>query len=71
MLKRLEKVNIFADMVDNIISKPSASKNLKNGRTAYWDDATGTIVIVNPKDKDGGTIFRPRNGKGYYDTEID
>ena len=42
---------------------------LSAGRKAYWDDKTGTVVIVvitNPKDPDGGTAFRPVRGKDYF-----
>jgi hypothetical protein len=60
----------FKELVERIISKPSESKSLENGRTAYWDDATGSVVIANPNDKDGGTCFRPGSGKEYYDEEL-
>ncbi len=49
--------------------KNADSKNtreLANGRKAYWDDKTGTIVIHDPNSKDLGTVFRSNNGKEYF-----
>lgn len=48
-------------------------RQTENGNTirkAYWDDTSGVIVITDPKNKDGGTAFKPTDGKNYYDTEI-
>jgi filamentous hemagglutinin len=58
--------NQFADLIERIINNPTASKNLSRGRTAYWDSETGTVVIRNPRDKDGGTAFRPSRGRDYF-----
>lgn len=48
------------------MNNPSAFRELRNGRSAFWDDATGTVVIRNPSAADGGTAFRPRNGRSYF-----
>lgn len=56
----------FARHIDNIINKHSNAKELGNGRTAYWDDVSGTVVIIDPGDIDGGTAFRPTDGKNYF-----
>jgi hypothetical protein len=53
-----------------IIKKPSDFKTLQNGRKAYWDDKSKTMVITNPKDLDGGTIFKPSSGKKYFDKQL-
>ena len=45
----------------------SATKNLDRGRTGYWDEKSGTIVIKDPKNPDGGTAFRPVEGRKYFD----
>lgn len=62
--------NDLAKHVDDIIRKPSAKKKLKNGREAYWDEKSGTVVIVNPNDPDGGTVFKPDIGKQYFDHDL-
>ncbi|EMU3808883.1 polymorphic toxin MafB class 3, partial [Neisseria gonorrhoeae] len=57
----------FARHIENIVSHPTNMKELPRGRTAYWDDKTGTIVIRDKNSDDGGTAFRPTSGKKYYD----
>lgn len=42
---------------------------LSNGRAAFWDNATGTVVTRNPSAVDGGTAFRPAAGRSYF-TEV-
>ena len=59
----------FARHIENIVANPSESKKLSNGRSAYWDDKSGTIVIRDPNSKDGGTAFRPTLGKTYFDKQ--
>jgi RHS repeat-associated protein len=56
----------FSDVVDRVMQSPE-NKALSNGRHAYWEDTTKTVVIRNPADPDGGTCFRPVLGKAYYD----
>jgi filamentous hemagglutinin len=56
----------FANQIEDILNNPSATKQLSNGRSAYWDDASGMVVIRNPKSADGGTAFKPTNGKTYF-----
>ncbi|CFQ74471.1 Uncharacterised protein [Yersinia similis] len=57
----------FAQHVENVVKNPTSTKELSGGRSAYWDQSTGTVVIRNPKAPDGGTAFRPVNGRGYFD----
>jgi filamentous hemagglutinin len=49
----------FAKYIENIMNTPSDFKSLSNGRTAYWDDASQTVVIRDPRTADGGTPFKP------------
>lgn len=58
---------LFAGHVENVINRASEVRNLSNGRTAYWDSSTGTVVIRNPRAVDGGTAFRPTQGRTYFD----
>jgi filamentous hemagglutinin len=57
----------FATLIQGIIDHPTASRPLSSGRTAYWDAASGAVVIANPHDRDGGTCFKPRAGRPYFD----
>ena len=57
----------FAALLERIIAHPSAARRLSHDRSAYWDEETGTVVITNPHDRDGGTAFRPRAGRAYFD----
>lgn len=57
----------FAKHIDKIINNPTATRSLSQGRTAYWDEASGTVVIRNPRAADGGTAFRPVLGRKYFD----
>jgi pyocin large subunit-like protein len=57
----------FASEIDNFLSSPSTiTRNLSNGRTAFWNETTGTVLIRNPAAADGGTFFRPTNGIDYF-----
>lgn len=60
----------FAQLINNIMNNPTDRKPLRNNRTVYWDDASGTIVIEDPCDADGGTAFRPSAGRQYFDEVI-
>ena len=60
----MTKVN-FAPIVSNVMKNPDESRNLSNGRKAYWKG--DTVVIYNPSAADKGTCFKPTRGKDYYD----
>ena len=57
----------FAAHIEKVVRDPTSSKNFSGGRTAYWDESSGTVVIRNPNSADGGTAFRLTNGRAYYD----
>jgi filamentous hemagglutinin len=57
----------FAALVARVLASPDETKRLKDGRRAYWHDETRTLVMVNPRDPDGGTAFRPIRGRAYFD----
>ena len=61
--------NKFTQTIDQTIKEAKGSnvKNLSKGRTAYWNDKDKMVVIRDPKSPDGGTAFRPTNGKAYFD----
>jgi len=57
----------FALHIESVVNNPTSFRELSGGRTAYWDGASGTVVIRNPKAVDGGTAFRPVNGQTYFE----
>ena len=54
----------------HVINNYTSFKELSNGRSAYWHEASGTVVIRNPKVKDGGTAFQPKDGRKYFDEKL-
>jgi pyocin large subunit-like protein len=42
-------------------------KQLEDGQTVFYQAATNTLVIVNPNDPDCGTMFKPDDGRIYFD----
>lgn len=61
----------FKQHIESVINKPSNVRSLENGRTAYLQKSTNTIVIKNPQARDYGTAYRPssvyHNYKSTYD----
>ena len=57
----------MANHISRVMNNPSAVRNLQRGRTAYWDNATQSVVIRNPAAKDGGTAFVPKAGRTYFE----
>jgi len=54
----------FEHLIHDVMNNYDATQPLSEGRQAYWKD---DVVITNPADSDGGTAFRPVDGKKYYD----
>jgi hypothetical protein len=59
----------FANHIDNVVSNAADSdvRSLTGGRSAYWDDSSGTVVIRDPASPDLGTAFRPVSGRLYFE----
>ena len=59
----------FRALIQRIMrnSRGANFRTLSNGRSAWWDDATGTVVIRNPRATDHGTAFRPEAGRAYFE----
>ena len=57
----------FAELIGRLLAQPTHHRRLENGREAYFDQVTNTIVIYNPHARDKGTCFRPRSGLRYYE----
>jgi RHS repeat-associated protein len=62
----------FSEFIGNIMTNAKGAdvRQLRNGRTAYWDNGTGTVVIHNPRAANQGTAFRPDNGRAYFDNNL-
>jgi hypothetical protein len=62
----------LGQLADDIMANATGAnvRKLSGGRTAYWDDATGSVVIHNPRASDQGTIFRPATGREYFEKDL-
>jgi len=56
----------FEQAIKDALESATRSRELSNGRTAYYDEETNTVVIVDPSSPDGGTIFKPSGGEEYF-----
>jgi len=56
----------FEKHLRSVLNNPTEVKTLVRGRTGYWDQATGTVIVRDPLKNDGGTAFRPITGKIYF-----
>jgi hypothetical protein len=59
----------FIDFLEGVMLKPSDLKVRKKGRKVYWDEMTETIIIRSPEVKDGGTAFKPKRRRAYFDEQ--
>lgn len=64
----VESADELAALVLSILTAPDAERTLRRGRSAYWHELSGTIVLVSPRDPDGGTCFRPDNERRFFET---
>jgi len=53
----------FANMIEDVILNGERRVG-GGGRSAYWRN--GVIVIRNPRARDGGTVFAPKEGYEYF-----
>jgi hypothetical protein len=60
----------FEQIIKDTLEKATKSRSLSNGRTAYYDEETNTVVIVDPSSPDSGTIFKPETGKIYFEETL-
>ncbi len=57
----------FEQHLRRILNNPSDAKALLRGRTGYWDQLSGTVIVRDPSHIDGGTAFRADLGKLFFD----
>jgi RHS repeat-associated protein len=60
----------YQKLIERTVGNPDDVKMLSNNRVAYWNEAEKTVVIHDPASPDGGTAFRPPDGKAYFDTQL-
>ena len=58
----------YMNNIDKTMGNYTYRLTLQNGRTAYYNEDTNIIVIVDPNNPDAGTAFRPRDGADYLNT---
>jgi len=57
----------YAGRIYDTIVNGTHSRVLERGRTGYYNARTNTIVVVNPRSRDGGTSYPAFNGlQDYY-----
>jgi hypothetical protein len=58
----------YRDKILSVMRDPNVEpRQLEDGQTIFYQDATNTLVVVNPKDPDCGTMFKPDDGRIYVD----
>ena len=62
----------FKALIEKILMSPTTqTRSLRDGRAAYWDSASGTLVIFNPKDPDLGTAYKPLEGiRAFFEPRL-
>jgi hypothetical protein len=56
----------FRGHIYNVISNPTRTRILENGRSAFWHNPSGTLVIVNTRNLPRSTAFQPTNGEARF-----
>ncbi len=64
---KIKDKKAFVALIADILANPTHSKKLERNREAFYDQPQNIIVIVDPRNKDKGTCFRPGSKKRYYD----
>jgi RHS repeat-associated protein len=63
MMKNESQLSEYAQ---GVMRNPSDVRQLSNGRTAFWDNRLGGVVIHNAQDPKQSTVFRPTTEFGRY-----
>lgn len=56
----------FSQHISNAMRSPTAVRELANGRIAYLDSSSSTVVIYNPAAQDLGTALRTIDAEHYF-----
>ncbi|GAA6139447.1 hypothetical protein NBRC116583_31940 [Arenicella sp. 4NH20-0111] len=60
----------FRRHVDNVLSNPSSIRYYRDGRAAYLQESTRTVVIRNPTGSGQSTAFQPRDWNNYINNVL-
>jgi hypothetical protein len=52
--------------IADIVNNTAPYWQLIRGRSAYWQESTGTVLIGSPQSGDGGTAISPTNGRTNF-----
>ena len=55
----------FVDRIVDVMATANVVRELRGGRTAYYDEDSNTLVLQDPSARDGGTMFKPSGGYDY------
>lgn len=57
----------FQSVVEDVLSDPTTQvRNLARGRSAFYNRTTNSLVIVDPRSPDSGTVYPAKGGMGYF-----
>ena len=57
----------YRDMIVRVLGNPLAKpKTLRDGRIAFYEEDTNTLVLVDPNAYDNGTAYRPNKGMAAF-----
>ncbi len=62
--------NQFRAHIDNVLDNPSGIRYYKDGRTAYIQESTRTVVIRNPTGSGQSTAFQPTDWNNYINNVL-
>lgn len=66
----MRSLDDYARHIAEVMTNWTAKKEFIDGdRKLYWDKTTGTIVWRDPGAREGGSAFRPKNAKKYFDRQ--
>ena len=68
--KEFDDLNItteqeFSDLLHDVMSNPTHSGQLANGRSYSYDESRNILIVKDPNHRDLGTAFRPDRGLDY------
>jgi filamentous hemagglutinin len=66
----INSVSELSKKASEVIYKPTHSKVLTNGRSAFYNSGDNTLVIYNSATLEASTVFKPTEGISYYTNSL-